>query len=190
MFENALVFAGSGLLPADAIDELRELRTPTHCEFLAIERRSAGPFAGIELALPTAFFVLIGSAYASAFFAELGKEHAKKLSKALSSVASKFLSKKIKHKNNRYSLIFSIEAKICDIPAKLVFPVDATDEERDLAIEIFLRVVEGSHETVDQALISTVVRNPAPFGKNVVALDPARRCLRRVDLMSGEFEQD
>jgi hypothetical protein len=190
MFDNALVFTGIGILPADAVEELRELETPTGCEFLAVQKRSGGPFAGVELALPTAFFVLIGSAYATAFFAELGKEHSKKFTNTLSSVASKLLSKRISHKEKKYSLIFSIEAKICNIPAKLVFPVDASDEQRTLAVEYFLRLVEGKLETADQALVAKIVHDPAPFGKSVVAFDPARACLRRLDLRSGEFEAD
>lgn len=117
-------------------------------------RISAGPYAGLELYLPTAVALFIASSYFSGAFQKIGEEHyeivkrvAKRLYQRISGVRVTPIGTPGKVSPIRkYSLTYSIVAEIAPrLNFKLILYTEISNEEAERGVSAFLGLIRDIH---------------------------------------------
>lgn len=118
-----------------------------------IRRMSFGPFAGVELYLPSAVMLFVAVGYFNGFLTKLGEEHydsLKKVAKRLFRRASKSRVSAVgtpgKVSSSGYSLAYSVIGEIAPrLRFKLILQADIDPGDGERAIETFLDFIRNLH---------------------------------------------
>lgn len=157
-------------------------------------RISGGPFAGLELYLPSAVMLFIASSYFGGALAKIGEDHLElfklavsrlwKRSKALN-VTTVGTAGKISSER-RYGLEFSIVGIISPrIRFKLIFRLDWSEADGQDAIDAFFRMLQDLHDgTLSDDDFAALLTHKPVGGTALVTYDGPKKRIIPVDGMS------
>lgn len=161
----------------EALAELQSTGADT-----GILRTSEGPFAGIELYLPTAVGIFILSGFFNGFLSKMGEDSyaaVKRGAKALYKKARLLTVRTIasapgKARNTGYSMVFAIGCELLPtLRVKLLIPIDASIQEVEEAIDNFLDLMLDVHtRRVNRKIIDDLLIYPPVSGMILVTFNP------------------
>lgn len=154
-------------------------------------RAPSGPFAGLELFLPTAMMVCIGAAYFTGFFQKAGEDHYDLVKQAAKSLYVRVAGVRITaigspgkvSAAHKYSLAYSIIGELAPgLSFKLVLSTEIAQEDAARGVEAFLDLIRDVHAgTIDEAHLRPLLAHKPVGGAVLVTFDSASRQIVAVD---------
>ena len=180
--------------------EFGELRTAVEGEGLRFHSQSyeAGPQAGVEWLLPTAFALFFFKSYFDGIFKEIGKDHYSALKaglkplwlRLLGPAAPKMMVVGTQGKvrtDQPYSLVYSIVAEAGPrLRFKLMFPSDLSEEEYEEAVAAFFSFMKDFHrQSLADSMVAKLKSARVLSGTVLLVYDQSEAALRVVDPCRG-----
>ncbi len=171
-----VVFVYSDIIPENIINKIVEENNDDIN--INIEKRISGPYACIEVLIPTAFILFILKPYTESFLSEMGKDHYEIIAKLIKNTAKKFIGKDkivpIKvitstdspKKTGKYSIAFSVMLKISEkYRIKFLFEESLSINEIE---EYSNRIVQFITNNRDEEILNIIIAN-----KNILLINTA-----------------
>ncbi|GHD49862.1 hypothetical protein GCM10017083_22720 [Thalassobaculum fulvum] len=150
---------------------------------LAVRRMPFGPFAGLELYLPSAVMIFIAAGYFNGFLAKLGEDHydklkrvAKRLFHRSSTIGITKVSTSGKDSSSGFSLAYSVTGEVVPgLHFKLILRTDIDPDAGQRGVETFLNLIRDIHAGVlDQTTIDRLLDHRPIGGTVLVTFDSER----------------
>ena len=171
----------SDALPPDFAGDM-EARLSTPDMPVRIDRMRMGPFAGVELYLPTAVMLFVSAGYFNGFLQKLGEDHyevvkgaARSLFRRASALRSRMIGSPGKAGSSGFSLTYSVTGELVPgLRLKLVLQTDIDGETGENGIGAFLDLLRRIHlgDPSEEELAALLAHRPVG-GVVVVTFDAA-----------------
>jgi hypothetical protein len=194
-----IVMVTSESLPADFVQDQADALEQAGIR-IATGRSPRGPFAGLELLLPSAVMLIVGTAYFTGFAQKAGEHHyevlrtvAKALWMRMSKVRVTMIGTPGKVSDNpRFSLSYSITGGLGQGAAfKLVFRTDLEEAEMAEGVDAFLDFLKDLHRgELDEERIAPLLTYRPIGGTILVTFDGATGRIVGVDPLADQRGED
>lgn len=153
---------------------------------MAFSRRPLGPFAGLELYLPSAVMLFIAAGYFNGFLAKLGEDHYDKLKGVAARLFRRSTAMRVeavgtpgKLSSSGFSLAYSVTGEITPkLRFKLVLRTDVEAGDAEQGIEAFLDLIRVMHAgTLDDATRERLLEHKPVGGTALVTFDAETRTI-------------
>jgi len=190
----SLVLMSSPLVPKDIKEFAIEQMNISGVKYRAIDG-PRGPFACMELYLPSAIGFFIAAGFFNGFLQKAGADCYDSLKSAMQSVWRK--SKKLEevaigskgkvNPNNKYSLTYSITGEVAQgINFKFVIRTDISTEDADNGISAFLNLINEIHSgEVNKADLEALITHRPVGGTILVTFDASKAKIVAVDPLAN-----
>lgn len=165
----------SDALPPDFADDV-EARLSAPDMPIRVDRMRMGPFAGVELYLPTAVMLFVSAGYFNGFLQKLGEDHyeavkaaARSLFRRASALGLRTIGSPGKAGSSCFSLAYSVTGELVPgLRLKLVLRTDIDGETGEKGVAAFLDLLRRIHlgDPSEEELAALLAHRP--FGGVVV----------------------
>lgn len=156
---------------------------------VSVERRSLGPFAGIELYLPSAVMIFVAAGYFNGVLQKLGEDHysavkeaAVRLFRRSRPIGTRFVGSRGKVSSSGFSVDYSITGEVLPgLRFKLVFRSDISEDDGGADVDAFLHLLRDLHAgTLPPDVLAELLEHEPIGGTVLVTFDAGTRSIATI----------